>query len=349
LTNGFRVGVTDDFRPGGLIGESTAGTVESALGAIPGLTWEFIDSGEHILADHVARFDAVITGMPAWTAESFPADRLTLVASWGIGVDNIAVAAATAQGILVANSPTTPNVIAVAESALTLVLALSKRLLVKHRLTVQGAGTEAQRLMGGLVTDSVIGTIGFGRTAQAFARRVRALGPGRLLASDPYASQSHATALGVELVDLDTLLAEADYAIVMCTFNDETLGLLNRDRLRSMKPTAYLVNVARGPIVDQAALTEVLVEGRIAGAGLDVFETEPPRADEPLLQLENVIVTGHAIAWTTETMVAACLEPCRAVIRLFHGQLPEHIVNRELLEQEAFHRTLAQRRAAWAN
>jgi phosphoglycerate dehydrogenase-like enzyme len=347
MTRGFHVGVTGDFRPEAIIGSSTAGTIEGALDVVPGLTWEYLGDSDEIRADDVAGCDAVIAGMPHWTARSFPSERLTLVASWGIGVDNIDVAAATERGILVSNSPTGPNIVAVAECALTLLLALSKRLLVKHRLTTEGAGATAQRLMGGLVDGRVVGTVGFGRTARAFAQRVQALGPARLLASDPYVEEAEVRQLGVELVDLDVLLAEADYVVVMCTCNDETRGLLDRDRLRTMKPSTYLINVARGPIVDQAALTEALTDGRIAGAGLDVFETEPPAADDPLLQLENVIATGHAIAWTTETMVAACLEPCRAAIRLFEGDLPEHIVNRTLLGRETFQHALAERRKAW--
>lgn len=341
----FRVGITSDFAPGNLIGGWIDDPVRRLLAPLPGLEWEYIPAcGAVIAPEIVADFDAVITGDARWTAESFrDLQRPMLVAYWGIGVDGIDLGAAADADIAVANSPSAGNHASVAESALTFVLSLSKHLAVKDRLTKQGRASQAQALRGSLIRGRTVGTIGFGATARAFAGMVRALGPARLLAYDPYVSPAVAEQAGVELADIGTVMRSSDYVVVMCSLSDETRGLVSAELLSLMKPTAYLVNTARGPIVDQRALVSRVRDGSIAGAALDVTDPEPPEAGDEVLQLDNVITTGHAIAWTLESLQGACEEPCLAVTSAYRGEVPAHVVNRAVLSNPGFQAKLARR------
>jgi D-3-phosphoglycerate dehydrogenase len=145
----------------------------------------------------------------------------------------------------------------------------------------------------------------------------------------------------VELLDLDALLEQADFVCVCCALTTETRHLLNGRRLSRMKPTAYLINVARGPIVDQAALTRILQERRIAGAALDVFEQEPVDPNDPLLKLDNVIVSPHAICWTDEIFRGNGRAACQSIVDVASGRVPQDVVNRDVLKQAEFQARLA--------
>jgi phosphoglycerate dehydrogenase-like enzyme len=333
----LRVALTNDFAPGNMTGDPMREPLEEILGPLPGLEWEFLPEVPALRAEDLAGYDAVIVGEPYVTADSIRGlERLALIAYWGIGVNKIDVAAATENDVLVSNSPSPANHSSVAETVLTFMLALSKQLFAKDRLTREGRALEAQQLPGALLEGRVIGTIGLGATAR---RLVELLQPFRLAAIrsfDPYVSPEAAAALGVELVPLETVMRESDYVAVMCTLTEDTRGLVSADLLRLMKPTAYLLNAARGPIVDEAALVRALEEGWIAGAGLDVFEREPPARNEPILAFDNAIATGHAMAWTAEALRGACVEPCRAVARVYEGREPEHVVNRDVVLRPGF-------------
>jgi len=154
-----------------------------------------------------------------------------------------------------------------------------------------------------------------------------------------------ADALGVRLVDLETVFREADFLAVNCPLMPETTHLVNAERLGLMKPTAYLINTARGPIVDQKALTKVLQERRIAGAGLDVFDPEPPPADDPILKLDNVILAPHALCWTDQCFAGIGASDVKAVLDVMHGRDPVGIVNRAVLASTTWKKRLAEHRA----
>ena len=156
----------------------------------------------------------------------------------------------------------------------------------------------------------------------------------KFIAHDPYADTDLASELGIELVDLEEVFRRADYLTINCPLTDDTTGLVNADRLRLMKPSAYLINTARGPIVDQAALYEALTSGTIAGAGLDVFEQEPNETDDPLFQLDNVIVTPHALCWTDQCFAGIGLDDIVAVKAVMNGEQPVGIVNHEIASNE---------------
>jgi phosphoglycerate dehydrogenase-like enzyme len=158
----------------------------------------------------------------------------------------------------------------------------------------------------------------------------------RHLAADPFIKPADAERAGTKLVDLETLLKESDYVVICCALTEGTRHLLNAERLALMKPTAYLINLARGPIVDQRALTKVLQERRIAGAGLDVFEQEPIAADDPLLKLGNVILAPHALCWTDECFAGNGRSAIQSILDAAAGRQPQNVVNRAVLEMPAF-------------
>jgi phosphoglycerate dehydrogenase-like enzyme len=163
----------------------------------------------------------------------------------------------------------------------------------------------------------------------------------RHITSDPYVTPAEAAEVGVELVDLDTLMRTADFVCVCCPLNEETRGLVNARRIGLMKPTAYLINTARGPIVDQKALTEALQNRRIQGAGLDVFEQEPISDDDPLLTLDNVIVTPHSICWTDECFDGNAKSACTSIINVASGEIPSYVVNRDVIDSPKLQGKLA--------
>jgi phosphoglycerate dehydrogenase-like enzyme len=161
------------------------------------------------------------------------------------------------------------------------------------------------------------------------------------VAFDPFLTAVQAAAAGVELVDLDALLHMADFVSINCPLTPETRHLINAERLALMRPSAFLINTARGPIVDQQALTAALTAHRLAGAALDVFEDEPIHPDDPLLRLDNVIVTPHAICWTDECFRGMGHSACRSILDIATGQMPAFVVNREVEHNSRLRERLA--------
>lgn len=260
------------------------------------------------------------------------AQRLVLLARYGVGYDSVDLDACTEADVLLtltrgqARRP-------VAEGALTLMLAVGHQVLAKDRITRAGRWHDRGDYHGVELRNRVVGTIGLGEIGQELFRLLQPFGLRRALAFDPYLPPESAAALGVELVPLNELLREADFISIHCPLTPETRGLIGERELARMKPSAVLVNTARGPILDQRALTAALQEGRIRGAALDVFAEEPVSADEPLLRLENVILTPHSIAWTEELFrdyTTSCVEAVAAVLE---GRVPEHVHNREAVDR----------------
>ncbi|MBX9585435.1 MAG: hypothetical protein K2X87_34445, partial [Gemmataceae bacterium] len=324
----FRVGVTRDFlKPDGTNGFGDIGLDGLDRAGVP---WEFLPpvSGE-IPAEIAAGYDGLLVLGPQVTARTVTAERLKVVARFGVGYDNVDVPACTAAGVILTITPEGVRR-PVAVAALTFVLALSHRLLVKDRLTRAGRWAEKLDYNGQGVTGRTLGIVGFGNIGRELAALCQPFGM-TLIAADPYPDPAAAKALGVQIVELDDLMARADTVCVTCALTAETRHLINADRLARMKPSAYLVNVARGPIVEQAALTKVLRERRIAGAGLDVFDPEPIAPDDPLLALDNVILSPHAICWTDECFGLNGRSAVGALVDVAAGRVPKHVVNREAL------------------
>jgi phosphoglycerate dehydrogenase-like enzyme len=210
--------------------------------------------------------------------------------------------------------------------ALTLVLALAHRLLAKDRMTREGRWSDRVDHMGTGLTGRTLGVVGAGRIGKELLRMAKVFDL-KLLAADPYAEELELGYIGARKVALETLMAEADFVVVTALLNQETRHLVNAQQLARMKPSAYLINVARGPVVDEKALYEVLAAKRIAGAGLDVFEEEPTPASNPILKLDNVIVTPHALCWTDELFGNIARTAIGAVLAVHAGQRPQFVVD----------------------
>ncbi len=328
----FRAGVTRDFlRPDGSPG---FGDIGLDLFGAAGVAWEYLPTLDpEIRPDHARDYDGLVLLGPKVTGSTLEgAGRLKVVARFGVGYDTVDVPACTRAGVLLTITPDGVRR-PVAVGALTLLLALSHKLLVKDRLTREGRWSEKLDHTGQGVTGKALGILGLGNIGRELASLARPFGM-RLLAFDPWADRAAAEALGVSLLPLDDLLRSSDYVVVCCALTPETHHLLNGERLALMKKSAYLVNVARGPIVDEKALIDALRNGRLAGAGLDVFEQEPVDPSNPLLGLGNVILAPHAICWTDECFSLNGRSAITSLIDVARGVVPENVVNRDALKSE---------------
>lgn len=337
----FCVGITRDFlKPDGTLGFGDIGL--DVLAADSRIRYEFLpDLGSEVPAAVTNRFDALLVLAPKVTETTLSGcQRLVIVARFGVGYDNIDVPACTRNNVLLTITPSGVRR-PVAVSALTLMLALSHKLFAKDQLTRKGRWNEKLNHMGVGLTGRTLGLIGLGNIGREILRIVAPLEM-RLVAFDPFVPLEVARASGVEFLSLEALLKQSDFVCICCSLTPDTHHLLNRERLAWMKPTAFLINVARGPLLDQRALTEVLQERRIAGAALDVFEKEPIDADDPLLTLDNVILSPHAICWTDELFRGNGQAACRSILDVAAGRVPQAVVNRDVLTQTGLQQKLAQ-------
>ncbi len=327
----FRLGVTRDLLDPS--GEPCFGRQAfEVLKQNPALEWEYLpERVREITPEIAANYDGLYINTLRVTRASVARSdcRVRIFARHGVGYDSVDVAALAEKGIVLTNTPLAVRR-PVAVAALTLVFALAGRLFAKDRVTRAGRWDERTSLMGMGLVGRTLGVVGAGGIGQALLKLAAPFGL-RLLAADPYADRTALAALGAELVPLDVLLGASDFVILCCLLSDETRHLIGKLQLARMKPTAYLVNVARGPVVDEPALIEALRAGRIAGAGLDVFEMEPVAPDNPLLAMQNVIVTPHALCWTDECFHDIAVTAMKSVVDFSLGRRPAHVVNPEAL------------------
>lgn len=283
-------------------------------------------ASEDELAANVRDADAVVVGLAQVTPKVIEAmTRARVIVRYGVGYDSVNIPAATARGIPVCNVPDycTDEV---ANHALALLLAVNRRI-IQLDAHVKGGGWRGGALAPmGCLTGETAGIVGYGRIGRAMAARCRALGM-QVIAADPYAGPPDAND---RIVPIDELVTTADYISIHCLLNDDTRALINEDRLRRMKPTALLINTARGPIVDQRAVTKALSENWIAGAGLDTLELEPPVDDEPLRGLANVILTPHTAFFSDPSSLRLKHRVAEAVIEALQGRRPPHMLNPEV-------------------
>jgi len=287
---------------------------------------------EDELSDALPGVFATIAASEPYNERSLAAARdLRVIARMGVGYDQVDVAAATRHGVAVAMAFGT-NHEAVADHAFALIAALGSRLVPYHQKVAQGGwGGEVHASLW----RSTVGIIGLGRIGRALARRCRGFEM-RLLGYDIQVDPEQARAEGIELVPLERLLAEADFVSIHTPRTPETENLIDRERLALMKPEAYLVNTARGGLIDEDALYEALTSGRIAGAGLDVFALEPP-AGSPLLRLPNVVLTPHCAGANTRSYTAMLERCAENILAIAQGRNPgdEYLLNPEVLRQSA--------------
>ena len=337
----FRVALSADFRkPDG--SPSFREFDLSPLEDHPDIDLFHLEPEPEISAAQLADVDALILLTPRVGAASLtPNGRLAMVARFGVGFDNVDLAACSAHDVAVVITPDGVRR-PVAVSILTLIFALSGKLFVKDRLARRGpAGWAEKTVHNGIgLVGLTLGSVGVGNIGAEMFRLARPPDM-RFIAHDPYIAPALAAELGVTLTNLDTVFRESDFVCVNCPLSDETHHLVDAERLAQMKPTAFLINTARGPIVDQAALTDALREDRIAGAGIDVFEREPPDAEDPLLTLDNAIVTPHALCWTDQLFAGSGAADVRAVMAVMEGRVPDGIVNRDVVGRPGWTERLA--------
>lgn len=256
--------------------------------------------------------------------------RLKAIVKHGAGVDNIDIPAATARGIILANTPGGSNSTAVAEGAVTLMLALLRRVREMDALVREGRWDERWTIRNADLTGARIGLIGFGRIARHVATICGAGFGCKVAAYDPFCDDADIREAGVEPVDLTEVLS-CDVVSIHTPLTDETRGLIGAKQLAAMQRHAIVVNCSRGGIIDEAALAKALAEGEIAGAGIDVFEAEPPPADHPLLALPNAVFSPH-MAGITEAAMRDMALNCAAVIEtVAAGGIPDTLLNPEAL------------------
>jgi len=265
--------------------------------------------------------------------------RLRVVARHGVGYDTVDVPAMTRAGVLVTNTPSSmPR--PVATTALTFLLALAGKLLLKDRLTRSGRWHERMDNMGLGLTGRTLGVVGAGRIGRELLSMARTFDL-KLLATDPQVDAIELAYLGARKVALPELLQQSDFVVVCCLLSPATHHLIDAAALRQMRPEAYLINVARGPVVDEPALIEALQSRRIAGAALDVFEQEPIDPGNPLLAMDNVIVTPHSLCWTDECFHNMASTGLTSIVDALAGRRPQFVVNPEVLRHERVQAWLA--------
>jgi D-3-phosphoglycerate dehydrogenase len=254
------------------------------------------------------------------------APRLRAIVKYGVGVDNIDVDAATRRGVPVVNCPEYGSE-TVADHAFALLLALARKIVPIDRATKESAWVwPALEFCGVDLAGKTLGLVGFGRIGTAMARRAAGFGLERI-AYDPYVAPDAVAECGARAVAFDELIAHSDFVSIHCVLTPETRGLFGEAELRAMKRDAYLVDVSRGAIIDEAALVRALTEGWIAGAGMDVFAQEPLAPGYPLLGLDNVLLTSH-LAWYTKEADARLAAECVArVSELVRGERPRNVKN----------------------
>ncbi len=286
-----------------------------------------IERREKVDADGLKGFEAVIVGVQRITREMLQNSSVKIIAKHGVGVDNIDLEAATELGIPVTVTPNA-NAVSVAELTIGFIFALSKKLIDLHNTLYQKRQFVSN--VGLELHGKTLGIVGFGSIGKEVAKRALCLGM-RVLVYDPYVEESMLRELKVERAELDELLRQSDFVSLHVPLNESTRHLIDREKLSLMKKTAYLINTARGGVVDEKALAEALKNGQIAGAALDVFDVEPLPPDSPFFDCPNVIMTPHVGAHTHEAILRMNMMAAESILDFFNGKIPKHVVNRGVI------------------
>jgi phosphoglycerate dehydrogenase-like enzyme len=309
----------------------------SVLEEAPEVSHRFLETHHPIVKpEQLDGLDAIISLTPRYTRDSLAGvEGLTAIIRFGVGYDSVDVQACTDANVLLCITAGAVNH-SVAEATLAWMLALSHRVLIKDRILREGQWATRSRHMGCELRDRTLGVVGMGGIGAKLIEMTRHLGMRPPIAFDPFTSEKRAAELGVRLVPLDEVMRTADFVSIHCPLNDQTRGLIGRRELALMREDAFLINTARGGVVDEAALIEVLKNRRIAGAGIDVFETEPVGSGHPLSLLDNVILAPHSISWTDELFRDIGRMACRSAVELSRGKIPTGVINKEVLERRGF-------------
>ncbi len=306
------------------------------LEEMPNLEHEmFTELFREVTPEQIQSFDMIISFTSKWTQQSLVANnQLLAVLREGVGYDMIDVSALTNAGVLLCITPSGVRR-PMATAIITLVLAMSLRLLDKVKLVRDGRWSERAKYHGMGLVGKTLGSIGAGNIGHEMFTLAKPFGM-KHIAYDPYGTQEAVADVDVKLVDMDTVLTESDFLNISCPLNKETRHLIGEKELRKMKKTAFLINTARGAIIDEAALIKALQDRWIQGAGLEVFEEEPIKSDNPLIRMDNVIVTPHALGWTDQNFIGEWDSIIKQISQIIHGELPESPVNPEVWGKSEF-------------
>lgn len=338
MRNDYVVGLTADGA------DATGATIFGDIGlhrlTEAGISWRLLpDIPAHGPVDPAALegVDAVVSfGHIPFSAELVRAvPRLRHVARFGAGYDGIDPVALAREGVILTNTPVAVRK-PLALSGLTLLLACAHRLVENHRVTVTGrwaTGRGAYRGVG--VDGGTVGILGFGSVGSELAEMLAPLGV-TVIANTRSGSSARAAQLGIGVVDRATLAARSDFVVVTAALTDQSRGMLDAAFFAAMKSSAYFINIARGGLVDQPALTQALREGRIAGAALDVYDPEPPAADDPLFTMSNVICTPHALCWTADFTRNVSDSLMDALITVSRNKIPDTALGTEALDEASW-------------
>ena len=289
------------------------------------------DGSEETLAELARDADGILTCFAQVTPRVLEAaGGMKVVARYGVGVDNIAVAEATALGIAVTYVPDY-CVDEVSDHVLAFLLAFNRRVVLFDNATKRdGWGSVELNLPMTRLRGLTIGVVGFGRIGRAAAAKAQAFGL-NVLVADPFIDAATIEGAGGQLVDLPTLLAASDFVTLHSPLNNDTVGMIGAPELAAMKDSALLINCARGPLIDEPALVAALSSGRIAGAGLDVMESNHPPSDHPLFGMDNVIVSPHVAFYSPESTRELQRRATESVAEVLGGHMPENLYNREVI------------------
>ena len=336
----FRVGLSADFTRAD--GKPTFPSYDLTPLARDGVELFELPRAAVLSAGQVAGCDAIVLLGERMAASSFPSDgRLALIARMGVGYDTIDTDACTAADVALT---ITPDAVRrpMATAQLCFILALTHNLVAKDRIARAGTlGWPARLDQHGMgLVGRTIGSVGVGNIGAEMFKLLKPFDV-RMVAHDPYADPARLAELGIEPVSLEAVFERSDIVTFNCPLNDQTRGIGSAAMIARMKPTAYLVNTSRGPVVDQKALYDALVERRIAGAAIDVFDPEPPAASEAILRLDSVLTAPHSLGWTDQMFATMGDVNRGAIADVAAGRAPANVVNRAVLERPGFASKLA--------
>jgi len=289
-----------------------------------------------IAPEQIGDANGVIVLTPGVTAKTVSnAEDLLAVGRFGVGYDAVDVQACTDADVVAFITAGAVDR-SVAEATLGWMIGLSHHVLIKDKLVREGGWNDRSGYMGSELRDRTLGLVGMGGIARELLRLLQPFGLSRVLVFDPFLTPDMAQSLGVELVELDALLKESDFVSLHCPLTDETRGLIGTEQLSLMKPSAFLLNTARGGIIDEDALFVALRKRRIAGAAIDCFMDEPITSPHRFGELDNVLLAPHSIAWTNELFRDIGRTVCQGMVDLSLGKLPRGVVNPQVLEKQSF-------------
>jgi phosphoglycerate dehydrogenase-like enzyme len=329
----FKVGLTRDFlTPDGKLTYNDIGL--TILEEAGGVTYEFMKEYQSpITADMLKGYDAVISMAPAYNVNSFKdVHNLKAICRFGVGYDMVDLEACSNANVIVTITKGAVNY-SVAEAVITWMLALSHRLLEKNRLVRNGGWSQRSHYMGSELRGRTLGIVGIGGIGGRLVEMLRAFGMNQPLAFDPYADKIRTEAAGVKMADLNYLMQHSDFVSINCPLTEETRNLISTQELSLLKKEAYIINTARGGIINEEALIEVLKNDSIAGYATDVFGKEPPAEDHPIFKFDNVILAPHCIAWTHDMFREIGIKACRQVVDISQGKIPEDVVNTNIIDR----------------